>query len=71
MPLLYIAVMDLGFILDVHVPLICALITAVYRIPTFIEKRFDQRETRQLVSRPGFISRLACSKLLLPVVQLN
>ena len=47
MPLLYIAVIDLCFILDVDVPLICALITAVYRILTFIEKRFDQRETRQ------------------------
>ena len=55
MPLSYIAVIDLCFILDVDVPLICALITAVYRILTFIEKRFDQRETRQLVSRPGFI----------------
>ena len=69
MPLLYIAVIDLCFILF-DVPLICALITAVYRILTFIEKHFDQRETRQLVSRPGFISRLACSKLLL-LVQLN
>ena len=47
MPLLYIAVIDLCFILDVDVPLIFALITAVYRILTFIEKRFDQRETRQ------------------------
>ena len=46
MPLLYIAVIDLCFILDVDVPLICALITAVYRILTFIEKHFDQRETR-------------------------
>ena len=46
MPLLYIAVIDLCVILDVDVPLICALITAVYRILTFIEKRFDQRETR-------------------------
>ena len=47
MPLIYIAVIDLCFILDVDVPLICARITAVYRILTFIEKRFDQRETRQ------------------------
>ena len=46
MPLLYIALIDLCFILDVDVTLICALITAVYRILTFIEKRFDQRETR-------------------------
>ena len=45
LPLLYFAVIDLYFILDVDVPLICALITAVYRILTFIEKRFDQRET--------------------------
>ena len=51
MPLLYIAVIDLCFILVVYVPLICALITAFYRILTFIEKRFDQRETRQLVYR--------------------
>ena len=48
MPLLYIAVIDLCFILDVDVPLICALTTAVYRILTFIEKRFVQRETRQV-----------------------
>ena len=47
MPLLYIAVIDLCFTLDVDVPLICALITAVYRKLTFKEKRFDQRETRQ------------------------
>ena len=53
MPLLYIDVIDLCCILDVDVPLICALITAVYRILTFIEKLFEQRETRQLVSRPG------------------
>ena len=51
MPLLYIAVIDLCFILDVDVPLICALITAVYRILTFIEKRFDQRETRHISQR--------------------
>ena len=51
MPLLYIAVIDLCFILDVDVPLICALITAVYRILTFTEKHFDQRETRQLFER--------------------
>ena len=48
MPLLYIAVIDLYFILDVDVPLICALRNAVYRILTFIEMRFDQRETRML-----------------------
>ena len=47
MPLLYIAVIVLCFILDVDFPLICALITAVYRILTFIQKRLDQRETRQ------------------------
>ena len=49
MPLLYIAVFDLCFILDVDVPLICALITAAYRILTFIEKHFDQRETRHKI----------------------
>ena len=48
MPLLYIAVIDLCFILDVVVPLICALTTAVYRILTFLEKHFDQRETRHV-----------------------
>ena len=67
MPLIYFAVIDLCFILDVDVLLICALITAVYRTLTFIEKPLNQRETRQLVSRPGFISWLACSKLLLAV----
>ena len=49
MPLLYIAVFDLCFILDVDVPLICALITATNRILTFIEKHFDQRETRHKI----------------------
>ena len=47
MPLLYNAVIDFCFILNVDVPLICALITAVYRKLTFIEKHFDQRETRR------------------------
>ena len=47
MPLIYIAVIDLCFIVDVDVPLICALITAVYRILTFVEKLFDQQENRQ------------------------
>ena len=44
MPLLYIAVIDICFILDVDVPLICALIFAVWRILAFIEKRFDLRK---------------------------
>ena len=62
MPLLYIAVFDLCFILDVDVPLICALITAVYRILTFIEKRFDQRETRQrLCQMPLQNPRIVCT----------
>ena len=56
MPLLYIAVIDLCFILDVDVPLICALITAVYRILTFIEKRFDQRETRHYLQPPSTVN---------------
>ena len=49
MPLLYIAVIDLCFISDVDVPLICALKTAIYIKLIFIEKRFDQLETRQIL----------------------
>ena len=67
MPLLHIAVIDICFILDVDVALICALIFAVLWILDFIEKRFYLRETRHLVSGPEYISRLACLKLLLPV----
>ena len=47
MPLLLFTAFDICSILDVDVPLICALIFAVLWIIAFIEKRFHLRETRQ------------------------